>query len=347
MTHEHLWQDVVAHNQAADGLFVYAVQSTGVYCRPSCPSRRPRRDRVEFFPSPGMASAAGYRACRRCRPDDLGSPAEDAMRPMRRACEAIASRPDARWTAGAIARAAGVTPVRLTRAFRRALDMTPREYAAACRRRAFLDRVRAGASVTDAIYDAGYGSFSRVYGGLKLPGMTPATYGRGGDGARIEWATIESTVGRILVASTAKGLCFVAVGKSDRDLEASLREEFPRAEIAASDTARLRSLAGAARAAAEAKAPPASLPIDILGTAFQWRVWRALTAIPAGETRTYGQVAASIGAPAATRAVARACAANPIALVVPCHRVVPANGGEGGYRWGTGVKRHVLNRERG
>jgi AraC family transcriptional regulator of adaptative response/methylated-DNA-[protein]-cysteine methyltransferase len=245
-----------------------------------------------------------------------------------------------------LARATGVAPVTLTRAFRRALDMTPREYAAACRRRAFLDRVRAGASVTEAIYDAGYGSSSRVYGGLKLPGMTPATYGRGGDGARIEWTTTESAAGRILVAATSRGLCFVAVGESDRALEASLRTEFPRAEITASATSRLRSLAAAARGAAEAKPVPASLPLDIRGTAFQWRVWRALTAIPSGHTRSYAQVAASIGAPAATRAVARACAANPIALVVPCHRVVPAAGGEGGYRWGTGVKREILDAER-
>ena len=340
-----LWQAVARRNHDADGLFVYAVKSTGVYCRPSCPSRRPRRDRVEFYPAPAMAEAGGFRACRRCHPDRAIAGPPPLAR-VRRACEAVAARPDARWTSAALARAGGTTTVQLQRAFRSVLGLSPRDYVAACRRRRFLSSLRAGSAVTDAVYEAGYGSPSRVYGAIALPGMTPATYGRGGTGARINWLTTKSSIGRILVAATERGLCFVEVGSTDEALRSELRREFPRAAIAEAPSRGLRALAEAARAAAEGAPQARMLPLDIRGTAFQWRVWRELTAIPRGQTRSYGDVARSIGQPRAVRAVARACATNPIAVVVPCHRVISADGSAGGYRWGIDTKRRLLSGER-
>jgi AraC family transcriptional regulator, regulatory protein of adaptative response / methylated-DNA-[protein]-cysteine methyltransferase len=344
-THAGLWRAVARRDALADGLFVYAVSSTRIYCRPSCPSRKPRRDRVEFFPTPAMAEGRGYRACRRCRPADPIMPSAATER-TREACAAIARRPDARWSTAAIAKASGASVPQLQRAFRDVLGLSPRDYVAACRRRCFLASLRRGTRVTDAVYEAGYGSPSRVYGAIRLPGMTPATYGRGGAGTRISWLTTPSPLGRILVASTPRGLCFVEVGQDDATLVASLGHEFPRAEIAERPSPALAPLASVASAVAAAKRVPHTLSLDIRGTAFQWRVWRALTKIPRGETRSYSQVAAAIGRPRAVRAVASACAKNPVALVVPCHRVVPAGGGTGKYRWGAGVKQHLLDQEK-
>jgi AraC family transcriptional regulator of adaptative response/methylated-DNA-[protein]-cysteine methyltransferase len=344
MSNASLWNAVVGRDRAADGLFVYAVSSTGVYCRPSCPSRRPRPDRVAFFPSPAMAEARGYRACRRCHPETAaqGAPADR----VQRACRAIAARPDARWSSGAIARAGGTSVVQLQRAFRRVLGIAPRDYVAACRQRKFLDAVRNGHRVTDAVFEAGYGSSSRVYGAITLPGMTPATYGKGGEGATIRWLAADSPVGRVLVASTDKGLCAVRAGAGDDALVADLRREFPLAEIASRPSTALRSLLDAALSVAQTSSVPVEIPLDIRGTAFQWRVWRALTQIPRGETRTYSDVARAIGRPSAIRAVGRACATNPVALVVPCHRVLRTDGQLGGYRWGLGMKKALITAER-
>ena len=342
-----LWRAVASRDAAADGLFVYGVGSTKIYCRPSCASRRPRRDRVEFFPTPAMAESRGYRPCRRCRPLEPVSAMPAADR-VRRACEAVARRPEARWPNTALARASGASVPQLQRGFRQLLGVSPRDYVSACRHRRFLDALRNGHRATDAVYVAGYGSPSRVYGSaIRLPGMTPATYGRGGAGAAISWMTTASTIGRILVAATERGLCFVQVGTTEGDLVKGLRREFPQADIAERASSSLASLARAAQAVAAANPVPAMLPLDIRGTAFQWRVWRALSEIPRGETRSYADVAAAVGAPKAVRAVARACATNPIALVVPCHRVVPSAGGTGGYRWGVETKRRLLKTEAG
>jgi len=340
-----LWNAVARRDARADGLFVYAVRSTGVYCRPSCPSRRPHADRVEFFPPGSMAEAAGYRACRRCHPESETARSAVSDRVVR-ACQAVARRPDAHWTSAAIARAGQTSVPQLQRAFRRVLNLTPKDYVAACRRRRFLASLKNGHRVTDAVYEAGYGSPSRVYGSIRMPGMTPATYGRGGLGATIDWLTIDSSIGRILVAGTARGLCFVEIDRDDTTLVKTLRSEFPAATIADEPAAALAPLASAAKAIAEAGSVPADLPLDIKGTAFQWRVWRALTEIPRGETRTYTEVASAIGEPSAVRAVARACATNPVSLVVPCHRVVGRDGSLRGYRWGLGVKRALIERER-
>ncbi|MEZ5319699.1 MAG: methylated-DNA--[protein]-cysteine S-methyltransferase [Vicinamibacterales bacterium] len=344
MDTERLWRAVETRDPGADGLFVYGVTSTHVFCRPSCASRRPRRDRVRFFPSPAMAKAGGFRACRRCRPESPRA-ASAATALVRRACEAMARSPERRWTPAALGAIAGGSPVRLQRAFRRTLGLAPREYAAACRHRRFLETLRDGRSVTDAIYEAGYGSPSRIYGAGERPAMTPATYRRGGAGARLDWAITGSPIGRILVAATSKGLCFVAIGEDEAGLRDTLAREFPRAEIAPAPSPVAARLARAARALVESSDAPPDLPLDIVGTAFQWKVWRALTRIPRGQTRTYADVARAIGRPTATRAVARACATNPVALVVPCHRVVPATGSGGGYRWGTERKARLLEKE--
>jgi AraC family transcriptional regulator of adaptative response/methylated-DNA-[protein]-cysteine methyltransferase len=266
---------------------------------------------------------------------------------VRRACVAVLAAPDESWSSARLARTAGTSPVRLLRAFRDVLGLSPRDYVVACRRRRFLTTLRNGHRVTDAIYEAGFGSPSRVYDAIRLPGMTPATYGKGGRGAVIRWRTASTGIGRVMVAATDRGLCFVQIGANDRALLEELRREFPRAEILSRPASALKPWMDAAVAVSLAKPPAPDLPVDIRGTAFQWRVWRALTRIPRGETRTYADVATSIGRPRAVRAVARACATNPIPLVVPCHRVVPKSGGIGGYRWGSRVKARLLDAEAG
>jgi AraC family transcriptional regulator of adaptative response/methylated-DNA-[protein]-cysteine methyltransferase len=265
---------------------------------------------------------------------------------VNRACQAIATRPEAQWTTARLATAAGASRVQLQRAFRAVLGMSPRDLITASKRQRFLATLKKRANVTEAIYEAGYGSPSRVYEAIRLPGMTPATYGRGGRGAQIHWTTSPTSIGRIMVAATDRGLCFVQIGRADRDLVTLLRQEFPFADIDERSSVALAPLIAAARAIADARPLPGDLPVDIRGTAFQWRVWRALTRIPRGETRSYSEVAAAIGKPSAVRAVARACATNPISLVVPCHRVVGANGSLTGYRWGVDVKQALLAKER-
>lgn len=264
---------------------------------------------------------------------------------VRRACAAVLSRPEVPWTSARLAKAGGTNPVQLQRAFRDILGLSPRDYVVACRRKKFLENVKTGQRVTDAIYSSGFGSPSRVYDAIRLPGMTPATYGRGGKGAHIQWMSGDSPVGRLMVASTDRGLCFVQIGEMD-EMRRALAKEFPLSEIDLKPSASLRPMLDAAIAVASAKQIPVEFPIDIRGTAFQWRVWRALTRIPRGETRSYSDVARAIGRPSAVRAVARACATNPVALVVPCHRVVSKTGATGGYRWGAKIKKTLLATEK-
>jgi AraC family transcriptional regulator, regulatory protein of adaptative response / methylated-DNA-[protein]-cysteine methyltransferase len=245
-----------------------------------------------------------------------------------------------------LSNAAGASVPQLQRAFRHALGMAPRDYVAACRRRLFLARLRTNLRVTAAVYDAGYGSSSRVYEPARLSGMTPATYAKGGRGVVIDWVTTVSPLGVILVAATRRGVCFVEVGKSVDAVRAGLATEFPEATISAKPSARLRPHAAAARAIAAAHHGSHELPMDIRGTAFQWKVWRALQAIPGGTTITYTQLAKTIGAPSSVRAVAKACASNPLALFIPCHRVVGADGTLRGYRWGVDVKKRLIELEK-
>lgn len=338
------WQAVMARDGRADGAFVYAVRSTRVYCRPSCPSRRPRRERVVFFDAPDSAEAAGFRACRRCRPREA-SRNEPSLRLVKRACELIDRAPDEPPSLGALARMLGVSSHHLLRVFKRSTGITPREYAESRRMQRLRRRLRAGASITGALYDSGLSSSSRLYERAPAQlGMTPAAYRRGGRGVRISFTIANSPLGRLLVAATQRGVCMVCLGDDDRALESALERELPESERARDDRAlgaRVREIVRHL----EGRAPRLELPVDVRATAFQRRVWQALREIPYGETRSYAEVAAAIGAPRATRAVARACATNPVAIVVPCHRVVRSDGAIGGYRWGAERKRVLLDRE--
>lgn len=342
---DHRWNDVLARSRDADGAFVYAVTSTGIYCRPSCPSRRPRRDRVRFYTSPAHAEREGFRACKRCAPAGA-RPTADVARAVADAAAYLRAHVDEPVALRSLAARVGVSTAHFQRAFTAHTGVSPREYQAALRAERFRDALRRGADVTTATYDAGYGSPSRV--AARRPtgrGLTPAAYRRGAPGALVTYTVVPSVLGRLLVAATAEGVCAVKLGDDDARLVAELHRELPRADVRPGPAADRW-----ARAIAEAvRARPAvspDVPVDVQGTAFQWQVWKALLAIPAGETRTYSAVADAIGRPRAVRAVARACAANPVALVVPCHRVVPAAGGTGGYRWGDARKTRLLARER-
>jgi AraC family transcriptional regulator of adaptative response/methylated-DNA-[protein]-cysteine methyltransferase len=336
------WKAVTDRDRTADGLFVYAVSSTGVYCRPSCPSRRPLRDRAVFFDTPADARGAGFRACKRCAPD--GSVVDPWIDKVRRATVYLANV-DGHPSLARLAERLGGSPYHLQRNFKRIVGVTPREYAEACRLRAVKRRLRQGADVTGAMLDAGYGSSSRFYErAVPKLGMSPSTYRRGGTGLALRYAIIDSPLGRLLVAATDRGVCGVSMGASDADLVQALRNEYPGATISV-DAGALSAWTTAILAHLDGRRPRLDLPLDIQATAFQWQVWQALSQIPYGETRTYGAIARTIGRPAAVRAVARACAANPVAVAIPCHRVVPASGGTGGYRWGVARKKALLRRE--
>jgi len=329
------WQAVLARDRRFDGAFVYAVRSTGIYCRPSCASRRPRRSQVTFFPIPEAAEREGFRACRRCHPADApGADATVAL--VREAARAIA--------AGTAPRG---EPRRLARAFKRVLGITPRAYAEAHRTARFKQELKRRKHVSPALYEAGYSSTSRVYERThEQLGMTPATYARGGAGVGIAYVTVPTSLGRLLVAATERGVCRVALGNDAAVLEAELIAEFPAARVVRDRSGKLTGWVSAILAYLDGREPDLELPLDIRATAFQRRVWQELQKIPFGQTRTYAEIAKRIGQPTATRAVARACATNPTALVIPCHRVIKEGGDLGGYRWGVDRKQVLLKRER-
>jgi AraC family transcriptional regulator of adaptative response/methylated-DNA-[protein]-cysteine methyltransferase len=337
------WAAVLARDRRADGGFVYAVSSTGIYCRPSCASRRPHRARVVFFSTSDDARRAGYRACLRCKPDSIDT-ADPWIDRIRRACVYLANV-EGHPSLATLASRLGGSPYHVQRNFKRIVGVTPREYAEACRLRKVKRGLRGGADVTGAMFEAGYGSSSRFYerAAPKL-GMTPSTYRRGGAGMTIRYAVVDSPLGRLLIGATERGVCAVAMGAADADVRRALASEYPSATIA-EDHGAIETWTRAILAHLSGREPRLDLPLDVRATAFQWQVWQALAEIPYGETRTYGEVAKAIGRPAAVRAVARACATNPVAIAIPCHRVVPAAGSSGGYRWGAARKRALLQRE--
>ncbi|MEZ5825165.1 MAG: bifunctional DNA-binding transcriptional regulator/O6-methylguanine-DNA methyltransferase Ada [Geminicoccaceae bacterium] len=327
----------------ARGDFVYAVLTTGIYCRPDCRSKKPRRDNTSFFDDWQRAERAGYRPCKRCRP--RGEDAETLA--VQCICEVIDAAEDMPGLAE-LAAAAGISPDRLRRLFRKRLGMSPRDYAVARRRRRLRETLAGAASVTEAFYDAGYGGSSRFYEdeGLRL-GMKPDRYRRGGEGEAIDFLVVDSPLGRMLVARTDKGVCAIDFGDDDRALEQALRHRFDAATIRReADDGSWNVLVPAIVTMIEQPGRSHSLPLDIRGTVFEERVWQALLDIPCGETRSYGEVAVAIGSPAAVRAVAGACARNPLLVAVPCHRVVRGDGSTGGYRAGTERKVTLLERER-
>jgi len=341
MQSETKWQQVMARDARQDGRFVFAVRTTGIYCRPSCPSRRPRRDSVEFFTAPREAEQAGYRACLRCKPTEISAQAQAVMRARKLLDEAVGV-----LTLAELSQRVGLSPFHLQRLFKRATGLSPREYQSARRMRQVKHGLRKGDNVTTALYDAGFGSPSRLYEktGQQM-GMTPGAYRRGGAGMVIQYAVVPSPLGRLLVAATPRGVCAVRFGENVGELESELREEFSAAEIRRDDAA-LKPYLQPLLASLRGERVTMELPLDVRATAFQNRVWGALRAIPAGETRSYTDVARAIGDPKAVRAVARACARNPVALAVPCHRVVRSDGELAGYRWGVARKIKLLEEER-
>ncbi len=334
------WLAVLARDPASD--FVYAVRTTRIYCRPSCPSRRPRPEHVAFFAHGADAERHGYRACRRCRP---AAPATDErVARVEAACRRFDDGDHA--SVGDVAAALGISADALRRDFRRVLGVSPKQYAAGQRVERLRAELRDGRDVTSALYTAGYGSSSRLYeqSDARL-GMTPASYGAGGAGARIAFTVVSSPLGALLVAATGRGICWIAVGAESVALEARLRQEFPAADLVVRDDETLAPAVGEVLRRISGELPREELPLDVRGTAFQLRVWQELQRIPLGETRSYGEVAAAVGVPGGARAVGTACGSNPVSVVVPCHRVVRGTGELGGYAWGLAVKQALLERE--
>ncbi|HTX76544.1 MAG TPA: methylated-DNA--[protein]-cysteine S-methyltransferase [Terracidiphilus sp.] len=333
------WQQLLARDPAAE--FVYAVTTTGVFCRPSCSSRRPLRRNVRFFASSAEASAAGFRACRRCRP------ATPRANPIDRVRRHIEANLDRTVPLAELGRVASLSPFTVQRLFKQQMGVSPLQYRRALRAGRFRSALKQGSAVTGAIYDAGFGSSSRAYEASPL-GMTPARFAHGGRGERIGWCAAASPFGWIIAGATARGLCWLSLAASEAGALRTLQAEFPEAELHSDSS--LRAMVDAAIVSvregsdlAHARLPGA---LDLRGTVFQLRVWQALRQIPRGQTRTYGEVARELGQPAAARAVARACATNRVALLVPCHRVVGADGASSGYRWGRERKERILAAER-
>ena len=341
---EQLWQAVVSKDARFDGQFVFAVSSTGVYCRPSCPSRRAHRERVSFFDLPEAAEQAGFRACLRCQPK-RARVLDPQMELVQRICRVLDSSDSEGVRLAELATHAGVSVFHLQRTFKRVMGISPRQYLAARRFGNFKSLVRKGDSVTTALYESGFNSSSRLYEyASEELGMTPATYSRGGRGVNINYTIVASSMGRLLVAMTERGVCAVRMGDSDTELEKDLREEFPAAQIERADSV-LRESVQKILNHLDNNEPRLDLPLDIKATAFQRQVWEKLRAIPYGETVSYGDVAKALGKPGAVRAVGRACATNPVALVIPCHRVVREDKSLGGYRWGLERKKKLLEKE--
>jgi len=348
---ERARREAVARRDARfDGEFVFGVRTTGIYCRPSCPARRPRPDRIVFFDGPEAAERGGFRACRRCHPREGAAGASAAAGRVARLCReidrAMAERPEERTTLATLAARSGMSPDQLERIFRKHLGVTPRQYVDARRLRELKSRLRRGASVTEALYDAGYGSSSRLY--ERAPGqlgMTPLAYRRGGENMEMRYTVTPCSLGLVLVAATERGISALYLGDSQQRLESELKREFPRASIS-EDRKGLGRWVEAVVEHLRGRQPKLDVPLDVQATAFERRVWEELRRIPYGTTRTYTEIARAIGNPRAVRAVARACAMNPASIVIPCHRVVRRDGQLAGYRWGLDRKRALIEKEK-
>jgi AraC family transcriptional regulator of adaptative response/methylated-DNA-[protein]-cysteine methyltransferase len=341
---EDRWHAVERRDRSADGAFVYAVRTTGVYCRPGCASRLARRENVEFYSTPAAAERAGFRACRRCRPD-AKVPAAAHARAVANACRLI-DREESMPDVGALAAAVGLSPSHFHRVFKSVTGITPRAYASARRAERVRKALPRSATITSAIHSAGFGSSGRFYAAAgRALGMRPAAYRAGGSGETVRFATGACSLGFVLVGATSLGVCAILLGDDRRELLDDLRDRFPNAEVVAGG-GRFRSWMAAAVAFVDRPAGGFDLPLDVRGTAFQQRVWQKLREIPCGQRRTYADIALRLGNPGATRAVARACAANPIAVAIPCHRVVRTDGSPSGYRWGVERKAKLLAAER-
>ncbi|HZS76596.1 MAG TPA: bifunctional DNA-binding transcriptional regulator/O6-methylguanine-DNA methyltransferase Ada [Ktedonobacteraceae bacterium] len=341
MYEEDYWQAVLNRDRSSNGRFVYAVRSTGIYCNPSCSSRKPKREQVVFFARPEEAEEAGFRPCKRCSPKH-GDP---QLEIVQQTCRYIEEHLEAGLEE--LGAQVGLSPFHLQRVFKRVMGISPRQYAEAKRLEQLKEQLKEGETVTGALYEVGFSSSSRLY--ERAPeqlGMTPTAYRNGGKGMHIRYTIVDSPLGRLLVGATEKGVCAVCIGDDDAQLEAALKEEYARAEIQRDgENDALSRWVSAIVRHLEGQEPHLDLPIDVQATAFQWRVWQELRNIPYGQTASYSQIAKAMGQPKAVRAVANACANNPVAIVVPCHRVIHSNGRVDGYRWGSERKKKLLEQE--
>lgn len=341
------WHAVVDRDPRSDGRFVYAVRTTGIYCRPTCPSRRPRPENVTFHETPAHAESAGYRACQRCRPDRIekertgGSPQSALITDLCRFIETADPVP----TLQVLAQRAGYSPYHLQRLFKQATGLTPKAYAKAHQGQRVRQKLKESITVTRAIHDAGYDTAGRFYADAgRMIGMTPSTYRNGGLDTTIRFAVGECSLGSVLVARSEHGICAITLGDDPEALACSLQDNFPQATLVGDDP-EFERLVSIVIGFIDAPGTGLDLPLDIRGTAFQQRVWNALRTIPAGETWSYTKLATHLGAPSSVRAVASACAANTIAVAIPCHRIVRTDGSLSGYRWGVERKRALISRE--
>ena len=342
-TDEDRWDAVKRRDPAADGIFYTAVATTGVYCRPTCTARLARRENVSFYPTCAAAEAAGFRPCKRCRPNGP-SQAELHARVVAQSCRMIEEAEETP-SLDDLARSVGLSSYHFHRVFKEVTGLTPKAYANAHRSERVREGLERGARVTETIYEAGFGSSSRFYERAEaMLGMTPKAYRDGGRDSDIKFCTSECSLGAILVAATPRGVCAIQFADTADELVRDLRDRFPKARLSGDD-GEFSLLVATVVAAVEDPRKAADLPLDVRGTAFQQRVWQALRQIPPGSTASYAEIAARVGQPTATRAVAQACAANPAAVAIPCHRVVRKTGGAGGYRWGVARKRALLERE--
>lgn len=335
---------MLKRDKSADGTFVFAVRTTGIYCRPSCPGRRPKIENVVFFKNAEAARRRGYRACLRCHPDQPNGDGRQ-IKLIERVCRFI-EREEESSSLTDLSKQFGLSPYHLQRTFKRVVGISPRQYADELRLKRLKGSLKKGGKVTTALYDSGYGSSSTLYGqAAKRLGMTPVNYKSGAQATTISYSTVNCPLGWLLIAKTERGVCALSLGDSASELIDWLKEEFPGATFN-KDTEELAAYSNTILSYLRGEQPHCDLPLDVRATAFQRIVWEALRHIPYGIVRTYSEIAEAIGQPEAVRAVARACATNPVSLVVPCHRVVRKSGNLAGYRWGIKRKEALLNLEK-